>query len=76
MTGKAVILLNDITDHGSKVITSIGGYTYQGISVAGESDLVTCPKCKGKFPIIEGSKSLKSQGKLIAQKGMQTACRA
>ncbi|CBJ91282.1 conserved hypothetical protein [Xenorhabdus nematophila F1] len=36
MAGKAVILLNDATDHGGKVITAIGGYTYQGVLVAGK----------------------------------------
>ncbi|CDG19190.1 PAAR domain-containing protein [Xenorhabdus doucetiae] len=76
MAGKAVILLNDATDHGGKVITAIGGYTYQGVPVAGKGDLVTCPKCEGTYPIIDGSESLKSHGTPIALEGMQTACGA
>ncbi|PHM75320.1 PAAR domain-containing protein [Xenorhabdus cabanillasii] len=76
MPNKAVIRLNDTTDHGGKVITAIDGYVYQGIPVAGKGDLVACPKCKGTFPIIEGSNNLKYQGKNIALDGMQTACGA
>ncbi|MBD1227219.1 hypothetical protein [Xenorhabdus griffiniae] len=29
LANKAVILLNDTTDHGGKVIMAIGGYTYR-----------------------------------------------
>ncbi|PHM47678.1 PAAR domain-containing protein [Xenorhabdus miraniensis] len=76
MATKAVILLNDTTDHGGKVITTVGGYTYKGIPVAGETDLVECPKCEGVFPIIEGSENLKNNGKAIAVEGMHTACGA
>ncbi|PHM37587.1 hypothetical protein Xmau_03804 [Xenorhabdus mauleonii] len=76
MAGKAVIRLNDMTDHGGQVITAIDGYAYQGIPVAAKGDLVTCPKCKGTFPIVEGSRDLKYQGKNIALEGMQTSCGA
>ncbi|WP_387796110.1 PAAR domain-containing protein, partial [Photorhabdus sp. RM125S] len=44
--------------------------------VAAKGDLVSCPKCKGVFPIVEGSDDLKHQGKPIALEGMQTACGA
>ncbi|WP_275386504.1 hypothetical protein [Xenorhabdus bovienii] len=40
MANRTVILLNDTTDHGGKVITAVSGYTYKGISVDGETDLV------------------------------------
>ncbi len=76
MAGKAVIRLNDTTDHGGKVITAIDNYVYQGIPIAAKGDLVTCPKCKGIFPIVEGSDDLKHQGKPIALDGMHTACGA
>ncbi|CDG98178.1 conserved hypothetical protein [Xenorhabdus bovienii str. puntauvense] len=76
MANKAVILLNDTTDHGGKVITAVSGYTYKGIPVAGESDLVECPKCEGVFPIVEGSDNLKNNGKSIAVEGVHTACGA
>ncbi|PHM50526.1 PAAR domain-containing protein [Xenorhabdus miraniensis] len=76
MLGKAIIRLNDATDHGGKVITAIDGYVYQRVPIAAKGDLVTCPKCKGVFPIVEGSGDLKHQGKPIALEGMQTACGA
>ncbi|CDM88584.1 PAAR domain-containing protein [Xenorhabdus bovienii] len=76
MPNKAVIRLNDKTDHGGKVITAIEGYIYQGIPVAGKGDLVVCPKCEDTFPIVEGSVSLKYKGKQIALEGMSTACGA
>ncbi|WP_387795382.1 PAAR domain-containing protein, partial [Photorhabdus sp. RM125S] len=44
--------------------------------VAAKGDLVSCPKCKGVFPIVEGSDDLKHQGKPIALEGMHTACGA
>ncbi|MDE1476301.1 PAAR domain-containing protein [Xenorhabdus bovienii] len=55
MAGKAVIRLNDTTDHGGKVITAIDSYVYQGVPIAGKGDLVSCPKCKGVFPVVEES---------------------
>ncbi|KMW71203.1 PAAR repeat-containing protein [Photorhabdus luminescens subsp. luminescens] len=76
MTNRAVIRLNDLTDHGGKVITAIDNYLYQSVPVAAKGDLVSCPKCKGVFPIVEGSNDLKHQGKPIALEGMQTACGA
>ncbi|RAW99463.1 MULTISPECIES: PAAR domain-containing protein [unclassified Photorhabdus] len=76
MTDRAVIRLSDITDHGGKVITAIDNYVYQGVPVAAKGDLVSCPKCKGVFPIVEGSNDLKHHGKPIALEGMQTACGA
>ncbi|CCW32832.1 conserved hypothetical protein [Xenorhabdus nematophila F1] len=76
MSNKAVIRLNDTMDHGGKVITVIDGYVYQGIPVAGKGDLVVCPKCEDTFPIVEGSESLKYQGRQITLEGMSTACGA
>ncbi|WP_387490227.1 PAAR domain-containing protein [Photorhabdus sp. RM96S] len=73
---KSVILLGDMTDHGGKVITAIDEYTHNGVPIAGKEDLVACPQCKGIFPIIQGTDSLKYKGKAIALEGMQTACGA
>ncbi|ETS32732.1 hypothetical protein PTE_01379 [Photorhabdus khanii NC19] len=53
MASKAVIRLNDLTDHGGKVITAIDNCVYQGVPVAAKGDLVNCPKCKcEKYPAI------------------------
>jgi len=38
--------------------------------------MVECPLCKGSFPIIEGSESMKVQGIPIALEGMKTSCGA
>ncbi|TDB45070.1 Tox-REase-5 domain-containing protein [Photorhabdus khanii] len=46
MASKAVIRLNDLTDHGGTVITAIDDGVYQGVPVAAKGDLVNCPKCK------------------------------
>ncbi|OCQ50499.1 hypothetical protein Ppb6_04274 [Photorhabdus australis subsp. thailandensis] len=73
MTDRAVIRLNDLTYHGGKVITAIDNCVYQGVPVAAKGDLVSCPKCKGFFPIVEGSDDLKHQGKPVALEGMHTA---
>ncbi|MBD2822877.1 PAAR domain-containing protein, partial [Xenorhabdus sp. 42] len=54
-------------------MSAINDYVYQGVPIAAKGDLVTCPKCKGTFPIVEGSSNLKYQGKNIALEGMQTA---
>ncbi|WP_241509810.1 MULTISPECIES: hypothetical protein [Photorhabdus] len=34
MTNRAVIRLNDITDHGGQVIIAIDNYVYQGVPIA------------------------------------------
>ncbi|TDB45073.1 Tox-REase-5 domain-containing protein [Photorhabdus khanii] len=46
MTARSMIRLNDLTDHGGKVITSIDNCVYQGVPVATKGDLVNCPKYK------------------------------
>ncbi|ETS32734.1 hypothetical protein PTE_01381 [Photorhabdus khanii NC19] len=73
MASKAVIRLNDLTDHGGKVITAIDNCVYQSVPVAAKGDLVSSPKCKGVFPIVEGSNDLKHQGKPVTLEGMHTA---
>ncbi len=39
MANKAVIRLNDLTDHGGKVITAIDDCVYQAVRVATKADL-------------------------------------
>ncbi|MNT56431.1 hypothetical protein D3C72_1937300 [compost metagenome] len=38
--------------------------------------MATCPKCKGVFPIVEGSGHLRVDGTPVALEGMKTACGA
>ncbi|AVE40888.1 PAAR domain-containing protein [Providencia stuartii] len=39
-------------------------------------DQVSCPKCKGIYAIVEGSATMKYNGKSLALEGMKTACGA
>ena len=67
MSARRVIVIGDKTTHGG---------TAGGKSVARQGDLVSCPKCKGNFPIIEGSSIMLANGRGIALEGMKTACGA
>lgn len=73
---KSVIKAGDTTTHGGKVMTGVDALQYGSVSVAGFGDLVSCPLCKGTFPIVEGSDFLMCEGKKIALEGMLTACGA
>ncbi|WP_387467826.1 PAAR domain-containing protein [Photorhabdus sp. RM323S] len=70
MTNRAVIRLNDTTDHGGKIITAIDDWIYQSVPIAAKGYLVNCPMCKGVFPIVEGSDDLKHQGKMSGHDSM------
>ncbi|MGS0629146.1 PAAR domain-containing protein [Photorhabdus asymbiotica] len=48
------------------MITAIDQYTYNGISIAGKGDQVECSRCKGVFPIIEGTHTLQYLMKLTS----------
>ncbi|WP_409515301.1 PAAR domain-containing protein [Achromobacter animicus] len=47
-----------------------------GRPMAGVGHRVSCPKCKGVFPIVEGSATYKVNGIPVALHGMMTACGA
>ncbi len=47
-----------------------------GKNCARVGDMVTCPRCKGVFPITEGDPSLIEDGKAIAYHGCRVACGA
>lgn len=73
---QAVIKVGDTTTHGGTVLIGIDALHYGPVAVAGLGDLVFCPRCKGEFPIVEGSDFLMYEGKKIALEGMLTACGA
>ncbi|MFJ2545084.1 PAAR domain-containing protein [Pseudomonas sp. NPDC087612] len=73
---KAIIRRGDKTDHGGSVISSIPHTSLDGRSMAGKGNLVSCPLCKGIFPIIEGSSTYSINGIPVALDGMKTACGA
>jgi uncharacterized Zn-binding protein involved in type VI secretion len=71
-----IVRLGDTTDHGGSVIESIPHTNLDGKPMAGEGNIVLCPKCKGAFPIIEGSSTYRVNGVPVALDGMKTACGA
>lgn len=73
---KAVIVLGDKTTHGGTVIQASLLATVNGKPIALRGDLVSCPQCKGVFPIVEGSSLGLFQGELVAVDTMKTACGA
>lgn len=66
----------DATTHGGTVITASSNLNIYGKTGACMGDMVTCPKCRGTFPIIEGTSSANTFGKSLALDGMMTACGA
>lgn len=71
-----VIVMGDATTHGGNVIHASSMIVVDGKNVALVGDLVSCPKCKGVYPIIEGTEKVFFMGQPAALEGMQTACGA
>jgi uncharacterized Zn-binding protein involved in type VI secretion len=72
---RAVIRLGDRTSHGGVVVTGDQTINVFGKPAARKGDMVSCPKCNGTFPIVEGSLSCGSDREL-ALDGMRTSCGA
>lgn len=75
MSGKRAILIGDQTDHGGRVIEGDEFFSVSGKKVACLGHKVSCPKCKGIYPIIEGVDNV-FINKKISVEGMRTACGA
>lgn len=74
--GQLIIVLGDKTDHGGTVITAGSKTDTNGFPWARKGDMVSCPKCKGVFPIAEGDPNFISDGAPIAYAGCKVACGA
>ncbi|MBM2886496.1 PAAR domain-containing protein [Chromobacterium phragmitis] len=74
--GKAIIREGDSTSHGGTVLEAFPTLTVYGKNAAGVGHQVSCPKCKGNFPIVAGAANYTFMGKNVAVDGMQTACGA
>lgn len=74
--GQLVIVLGDKTDHGGTVITAGSTTDTMGFPWARKGDMVSCPKCKGVFPIAEGDANFISDGAPVAYDGCAVACGA
>ncbi|MCE7764309.1 PAAR domain-containing protein [Pseudomonas putida] len=73
---KNIVRLGDSTTHGGLVVESIPHTNLNGKPMAGKGNMVSCPLCKGIFPIIEGSSTYRVNGTPVALDGMKTACGA
>lgn len=73
---KPIIVFGDKTSHGGTVISSSQVSSTNGKGWARIGDMVSCPKCKGVFPIAQGDQSLIDEGKAVAYHGCKTACGA
>ncbi|MEJ7808485.1 MAG: PAAR domain-containing protein [Telluria sp.] len=71
-----IIRQGDPTDHGGKVLEGSLTDICHGKPIAYMGHKVSCPKCKGTFPIIEGVLTTTFYGKGVAVAGMKTACGA
>ncbi|MBU6439684.1 MAG: PAAR domain-containing protein [Betaproteobacteria bacterium] len=80
MARRALILVGDSTSHGGVVLEGADTDTLNGRAIACVGHRVSCPKCKGDFPIVpdgSGGHVLPWIGGLnVAVEGMQTACGA
>ena len=76
MTERYIICKGDKTTHGGTVLDGMAEWSIEGVPVACLGHLVSCPQCKGNYPIIEGSSKATVMGKQIALEGMKTACGA
>lgn len=73
---KDIIRLGDSTSHGGVVLEAFSQTDLNGKPIAGVGHKVSCPLCKGIFPIAEGSGTYTVDGTPIALHGMKTACGA
>ncbi|MGB8923875.1 MAG: PAAR domain-containing protein [Pseudomonas sp.] len=73
---KDIIRLGDSTTHGGKVLEVFSQTDLNGKPIAGVGHKVSCPLCKGIFPIAEGSGVYTVDGTPIALDDMKTACGA
>ena len=71
-----IIVLGDKTSHGGIVVTCSPLSDTHGKGWARVGDMVSCPRCKGVFPISQGDTSLIDAGKAVAYHGCKTACGA
>ncbi|WP_339429949.1 PAAR domain-containing protein [Pseudomonas taetrolens] len=73
---KDIIRLGDTTTHGGVVLEAFPQTDLNGKPIAGVGHKVSCPLCKGVFPIAEGSNTYTVSDIPVALDGMKTACGA
>ncbi|MWL90369.1 PAAR domain-containing protein [Cupriavidus sp. SW-Y-13] len=71
-----IICQGDSTDHGGVVLEGFSNTDLDGRKIAGRGHMVSCPKCRGVFPIVEGNQQYTVDETPVALHGMKTACGA
>jgi uncharacterized Zn-binding protein involved in type VI secretion len=71
-----IIVLGDVTDHGGRVITAGTMTDTNGLPWARMGDMVSCPRCKGIYPIAQGDANFIVDGAPVAYAGCEVACGA
>lgn len=74
--GAALIVLGDVTDHGGTVTSAAPVATAGGKPIARVGDMVSCPRCHGDFPIVQGNPAMTFDGAAAAYHGCAVACGA
>ncbi|MGV4733222.1 PAAR domain-containing protein [Burkholderia pseudomallei] len=73
----AFIREGDTTDHGGRVLACTSTNMVFGKPLALEGDMVSCPRCKGVFPIVGvRNRGTTFGGRAVAAEGDVTACGA
>jgi len=72
---RPIIRHGDLTMHGGTVISADHTFAIYGKSVARVGDLVSCPRCKGIFPIVTGAPYMWSSQNIARQDDI-TSCGA
>ena len=70
---KRVVVLNDATSHGGKVISASSMFEIEGKNVALLNDSVSCPE-HGPNPIVECDMSYEENSRGIGVHGCKSAC--
>lgn len=77
---RSIICVGDTTSHGGKVLEGNSTATLDGKPISGVGHLVSCPQCKGNFPILPDLLGRRYQHIIdkrdTAVEGMRTACGA
>lgn len=73
---KPLIVIGDKTSHGGTVITCSPFSSTEGKGWARVGDMVSCPRCKGVFPIVQGDTAFRDDGHAVSYDGCKTACGA
>jgi len=74
--GRAVVRLNDKTDHGGTVISVSSGTRVMGREAALADDITFCPRCQGNYRIKPDGAGARHQGRAYAYANDSTACGA